>query len=242
MSLIISVYTREGIVMAADSRLTLTIPVGLPGGEAQKLSLTTSDSAKKLFLAPNNIGIATCGDADIGGVPIAGFVESFMVEKLAGQNLCAEEVTNELKDYLSVLGVRPGTQFHIAGYTQTAAGWEQTIFPVSPAVGTVVRLNHINQQGANWGGEIDVLQRLLNEVTLVQQGGPPTVPLPVFGVPFEFFTLQDAIDFAVYGIRSTIETLRFQNREKTVGGPIDLLVVTPSSAKWIKQKQLVVKD
>ena len=50
MSLIISVYTREGVVMAADSRLTLTIPGGLLGDPAQALSLTTSDSAKKLFL------------------------------------------------------------------------------------------------------------------------------------------------------------------------------------------------
>ena len=228
--------------MAADSRLTLTIPLGQPGGPTHTLSLTTSDSARKLFLASNNIGIATCGPADIGGVPIAGFVESFIVEKLAGQNLCAEQVANELKVYLSALGVRPGTMFHIAGYTQTEAGLEQTVFSVDPAVGPVFRLNPVNQQGANWGGEIDVLQRLLNKVLLVQEDGQATVPLPDYGVPFEFFTLQDAIDFAVFGIRSTIETLRFQNREKTVGGPIDLLVVTPSGAKWIKQKQLVVDD
>jgi len=228
--------------MAADSRLTLTIPRTLPGGQAQTLSLTTSDSAKKLFLAPNNIGIATCGAADIGGVPIAGFVESFIVEKLKGQSLTAEQVANELKTYLVALAVRPGTVFHIAGYAQMAAGWEQTVFFVDPAVGPVSRLNPVNQQGANWGGEIDVLQRLLNEVALVQAGGQPAVPFPVFGIPFEFFTLQDAIDFAVFGIRSTIETLRFQNREKTVGGPIDVLVVTPGGAQWIRQKQLVVEN
>ena len=33
MSLIISVFVREGIVMAADSRLTLTIPRTQPGGQ-----------------------------------------------------------------------------------------------------------------------------------------------------------------------------------------------------------------
>jgi len=59
-------------------------------------------------------------------------------------------------------------------------------------------------------------------------------------IPFEFFTLQDAIDFCVYGIRSTIETLRFQSREKTVGGPIDVLIITPDNSRWISQKQLVV--
>ncbi len=241
MSLIISVYVREGIVMAADSRLTLTIPRTLPGGQPHTLSLATSDSAKKLFLAPGNVGIATCGAADIAGVPIAGFVESFIVEKLKGQSLPAEQVANDLKTYLTGLGVRPGTVFHVAGYAQTTTGLDQTVFFVDPAVGPVTRLNPVNQQGANWGGEIDVLQRLLNEVALVQPGGQPPAPLPYFGVPFEFFTLQDAIDFAVFGIRSTIETLRFQAREKTVGGPVDVLVVTPDSAKWIRQKQLAVE-
>ena len=227
--------------MAADSRLTLTIPRTQPGGQPHTLSLATSDSAKKLFLAPNNVGIATCGAADIGGVPIAGFVESFIVERLKGQNHAAEQVTNELKEYLATLGVRPGTSFHVAGYAKTAAGLDQTQFFVDPAAGQVSRLNPANRQGANWGGEIDVLQRLLNEVALTQVGGQPPAPLPFFGVPFEFFTLQDAIDFAVYGIRSTIETLRFQAREKTVGGPIDVLVVTPDGSRWIAQKQLVVE-
>jgi hypothetical protein len=60
-------------------------------------------------------------------------------------------------------------------------------------------------------------------------------------VPFEFFTLQDAIDFAFYGISSTINTLRFQAREKTVGGHVDVLVITPDNSHWIAQKQLTVR-
>lgn len=203
--------------MAADSRLTLTIPRTPPGGQPHTLSLTASDSARKVFLAPNNVGIATYGAADIGGVPIAGFVESFVIDKLKGQNLIAPQVAEELRVYLAALGVRPGTLFHVAGYAPGAVGLEQNLFLVEPAKGSVSRLNPANQQGANWGGEIDVLQRLLNQVALSQVGGQPPTPLPFFGVPFDFFTLQDAIDFAVFGIRSTIETLRFQAREKTVG-------------------------
>ena len=92
MSLIITVYVREGIVMAADSRLTLNFPRTAPNGQTNILSITSSDSAKKLFLSPNDIGIATCGPADIGGVPIAGFIESFIVEKIKGQELDVEQV------------------------------------------------------------------------------------------------------------------------------------------------------
>ncbi len=242
MSLIISVYVREGIVMAADSRLTLNIPRTLPNGQPNVLSITTSDSAKKLFLAPNNVGIATCGPADIGGVPIAGFVESFIVEKLKGQSYNADQVADELKRYFGSLGVRTGTVFHVAGYVAGPSGLNQTIILVDPAAGTKSQLNPVNLQGANWGGEIDVLQRLLNNVSLIQAGTQTTTPMPSFSVPFEFFTLQDAIDFAFYGVRSTIDTLRFQAREKTVGGPIDVLVITPDNSRWIAQKQLTIPE
>lgn len=241
MSLIITVYVREGIVMAADSRLTLNFPRTTPDGQAHILSITSSDSAKKLFLAPNNVGIATCGPADIGGVPIAGFIESFIVEKLKGQSLSAEQVASDLKIYFGALGVRPGTVFHVAGYAQVNETLDQTLFLVDPAAGLSSRLNPENKQGANWSGEIDVLQRLLNDVSLIQPNGVNPVPLPYFGVPFEYFTLQDAIEFAFYGIRSTIDTLRFQAREKTVGGPIDVLVIRPDSSDWIEEKKLTVR-
>lgn len=240
MSLIITVYVREGIVMAADSRLTLNFTRTAHSGETNILSITSSDSAKKLFLAPNNVGIATCGSADIGGVPIAGFIESFIVEKLKGHLLSAEQVANKLNVYFSALGVRPNTLFHVAGYAPVKETFEQTLFSVDPAAGLLSRLNFANQHSASWGGEIDVLQRLLNEVALIQPDGSTPVTLPHFGVPFDFFTLQDAIDFAFYGIRSTIDTLRFQAREKTVGGPIDVLVITPDDSYWIAQKQLTV--
>lgn len=241
MSLVMTVYVREGLVMAADSRLTLNIPITLQNGTNQLLSITTSDSAKKLFLAPNNVGIATCGVADIGGVPVAGFVESFIVEKLKGNQLDAVAVTNELKIYFQNISVQPGTVFQIAGYIMGASGLEQAVFQIDPASGTPVRLNIPSQQGASWNGEIDVLQRLYNDVHLAQPNQPP-VQLPCFGVPFQFFTLQDAIDFAVSGIKSTIETLRFQQREKTVGGAIDVLIIQPDSSKWISQKNLLVPD
>jgi hypothetical protein len=49
---------------------------------------------------------------------------------------------------------------------------------------------------------------------------------------------QDAIDCANFAIRATIDTMRFQAREKTVGGPVDILVIAPDNAHWIAQKQL----
>ena len=64
--------------------------------------------------------------------------------------------------------------------------------------------------------------------------------LPHFPVPYSFFTLQDAIDYAVYAVKVTIDTIRFQPRAKTVGGPIDVLVIKPQDALWVQMKKLRV--
>ena len=49
MSLVVTVYAREGIVMAADSRLTLTFPRNIPGATPHTVSVTSSDSASVVF-------------------------------------------------------------------------------------------------------------------------------------------------------------------------------------------------
>jgi len=50
--------------------------------------------------------------------------------------------------------------------------------------------------------------------------------------------LQDAIDFSIFAIRTTIDTIRFQPRPKTVGGPIDVLVIKPEETIWVQHKAL----
>lgn len=241
MSLVITVYTREGIVMAADSRLTLTFPRTLPGVPPHTVSVTSSDSARKLFLTPDRIGISTFGAATINGAPIGGVIESFIVEHLKGKSLPPKETADALLAYFDGIGVSQATSFHIAGYRSGGVALDQEVVFADLARRSVTQLNPTGQQGANWGGEIDVFQRLLNDVALVGAPGTDPSPLPSFAVPFEFFTLQDAIDFAGFAVRATIDTMRFQNREKTVGGPVDVLVITPDGAQWIAQKRLAVQ-
>jgi hypothetical protein len=237
VSLVVTVYSREGIVMAADSRLTLTYPRTVAGQPPHTISVTTSDSARKLFLTPDRIGISAFGVASVNGAPIAGVIESLIVEQLAGKALPPRETADALLQYFAGIGVKQDSSSHVAGYRATGSALSQEVLFVRLSDGTVTQLNPADQQGANWGGEIDVFQRLLNDVALVSPGGAPT-PLPSFGVPFQWFTLQDAIDFAGYAMRATIDTMRFQAREKTVGGPVDVLVITPGEAKWIARKEL----
>jgi hypothetical protein len=54
--------------------------------------------------------------------------------------------------------------------------------------------------------------------------------------------LQDAIDFAIYAVKVTRDTMRFLAKIKTVGGPVDVLIIKPGQgpgrAAWIQRKDL----
>ena len=54
--------------------------------------------------------------------------------------------------------------------------------------------------------------------------------------------LQDAIDYAIHLIRTTIDSLRFEPRYPSVGGPIDVLIVTPDGMEWVQRKELTGED
>ena len=53
-------------------------------------------------------------------------------------------------------------------------------------------------------------------------------------------TIQDAIDFAVFAIQTTIDCVKFFPRAKTVGGPIDVLVINRERAFWVNREELKI--
>ena len=59
-----------------------------------------------------------------------------------------------------------------------------------------------------------------------------------FPIAWNYFTLQDAVDFAKYAVKITIDTMKFQQRIKTVGGDIDILVLKPNKSFWISRKKM----
>jgi 20S proteasome alpha/beta subunit len=223
--------------MAADSRLTLEFPLAQAGGTPKYHSVPSSDSTYKVFLAPNRIGISAFGVASVGTTPIAPLVEAFAAKELEVAAKSPEEVANALLQHFRKMTGPPASRFHVAGYKDA----EQQVFDVDVAGNAVKQVNTAGP-GAAWGGEADALSRLLWKVGALDQDGHLTNELPLFGVAFQHFTLQDAIDFAVYAIRTTADTMRFQMRPQTVGGPIDALIIRPSEARWLRRKELRIAD
>lgn len=86
MSLIVTVWTTEGIVMGSDSRISFssqiapTIPVNIQTGHY-------FDTQEKTFLCPNNCGISTCGAASLQNKNIAGYIYDFVSNALPMRSL-----------------------------------------------------------------------------------------------------------------------------------------------------------
>lgn len=242
MSLIVSLYVPEGLVLAGDSRLTLKWKTKSNENE-QVHSIAASDTNTKIFTIKNKFGLGTFGQADIKGIPISGFISAFTEEKIT-EDTTIDEIPELLMDYFGKKHNYPKTFFYALGYKVENGISVPHVYVINIGGKTINRVNFIQDKlknGANWGGEVEVLSRILTPIKVKdakgwrEMGNTPIV--------WDFMTMQDAIDFAIYAIRTTIETMRFQRKEKTVGGPIDLLIIKPGQPpQWIQRKKLGVSD
>lgn len=236
MSLILAVCVEEGIVLASDSRVTYNSRIeDEPDGDKiihHLHNIHFSDNNYKTFICENGSGISTCGDSSVNGKPIAGIIEQFARKEIS-PDTDVSEIPQMIKDYFSALDKSLNTDFIIAGYHND----NDDLFP---NVWTVDTAGEIELQdiypGAVWRGEIDVLSRMITP--LFTKMGDEMIPLENHEIVWQFYSLQDAIDFAQYAIKITSDAMRFQSRIKSVGGAIDILAIKPDKTMWISKKEL----
>lgn len=237
MSLVVTTYAPEGIILAGDSRLTLNLNHEV-NGKNTPFSITTSDANNKIFKIKDKFGLGTFGIADINGIPIFGYINQFIEEKITDETNI-DEIPNSLHEFFGEGLGKPACSFYLCGYKVANKISTPYIYFIDIAQASTSRINILGdkiQYGANWGGETEVMARLLTNVKI--QNGNNWLDFVSPGIPFNFFTLQDAIDFSIYAVRTTIETFRFQQRIKTVGGPIDILAIRPDGTDWVQKKVL----
>lgn len=213
MSIIASVYLKEGIVMSADSRITGTTT----HTDGTKDRHTLSDNGQKLFLISNDsVGISSCGAQVIDGKTIADFVRIFEQEEVNDADT-VETIAQKLSLY--VAGKYEGDLiFHVCGYNNM----KKCIYRI---VSDTLTLEADKQEdcGVIWDGEPKAISNILT--------GANAIP-----IEWNFMQLKDGIDFAEFLIDMTCKIHRFQTGLGTCGGPIDLLLITKSYTKWIKHK------
>ena len=241
MSLIITVNVPEGIIMASDSRQSITVEGRTPDGKTFKVETVNSDSVTKTFLLENQqVGISNFGQDLLGGVPMSSYVKKFIEEKI----VLADDVTTiplKLIEYIRRSFSQADAGFHVAGYSKSAKVSVPHFYYCHVAKNTVERQNVKPDgsmgYGATWSGQIDIITSIVNPIKTKDEKGQDRIVYSPAPIVWEGMTVQDAIDFAVYAIRTTIDTMRFQARPKTVGGPIDVLLLLPDAKpRWIQKK------
>jgi len=234
MSFVIAIHVSDGIVFASDSRLTYTTTnTDEKGNKTVEFGVHFTDSTPKTFLTQSNVGISYTGNSSIKNKPITGYIERF-IEENKDNNV--DELKDSIIPYFSGLQNDLNTTFTIGGYVIENGELKQRLYQINTQANSIKTIN-VTDQGAVWSGEIDIMSRFINPV-YVKKDDDTYEPMSQNAILWQYFTLQDAVDFARYAVKTTIDTMRFQSRVKTVGGPIDILVIKPTEAIWIEKRNL----
>ena len=215
MTILCTTYVPEGVVMAADSRLTRTVIVG----ENEKKVYTHSDKAQKIVLLRKaRVGISSCGDAILDSKTISDFLRIFEIEKVEEKDTVIE-VAQKLYEY--TINYRGKVKFMVAGYKDDIAyvydvGMELTLMN-GDSLGNIF-YNTI------WDGSGGIaIKKLMNAE-------------PRMAPNYTLMPLSDAIDFTEFLVDSTIKYERFRDDIQSCGGDIDILVITKDDAFWYQHK------
>ncbi len=260
MSLGVVIKGPEGVVLSADSRVTL---------EAQKEGgpriPVNFDNATKLlsFSEPHNyVGCVTYGAAVIGLRTAHSFLPEFEQLVLANEKrLSVEDYSNKLSQFFLKLWNEnmpsdysgPNMTFVVGGYDPDAAYGKVFLFDVPQHPIPKPRNSGDKEFGMTWGGQLEIASRIIH-------GFDPTLPSIIkrilnlnneqiehllseleknltYPIPYGVLPLQDCVDLAIFLIRATMVAQRLAIGVRGVGGPIDVAVVTRTAGlKYVQQK------
>lgn len=260
MTLNVSLRVPDGIVLASDSLATLSAlitqqinaetkcqkcgeRVEIRGIKAPPVTVPSSTwpFAQKLFPILGQFGLATHGSGFVNGRSIYNHIvelEPTLPSKSDG-NLF-DEICDKIVDYFreqlvaewKKSNVREDLQpdhfrpigFQLVGYAKNQEG-EPAPQTRIIKIGRVPSVEQANEIGSSVSGDTAVVRLLW--------------PKGQTGANFAAFSLQDAIDYAEFLIRTTSNYQRFSGRMPTVGGEIDIALVTNHLGfRWIAQKKL----
>ena len=218
MSIMCTVYVPDGIVLAADSRMTGNIMLKTPDGKTQQQGMfSISDNAQKVFLLGKvRVGVASCGAAVLENKTISDYLRIFEIEEVTPRDTVTD-VAKKLQAY--AYKHFPHVNFFVCGYDED----EPFVYDVGKELKRINMDNGNIRYASSWSGEQLAITKLLNSQ-------PPTP------INHNLRPLKDAVDFADFLIDITIKLQRFETKPKTCGGDIDILVLTKDDAFWYRHK------
>lgn len=264
MTIVVGVSAPDGIILAADSRTT----VMLPDGTNSERPRIASDNAEKVFDVCGGYAVATFGDAFIGNRTVGGLMSEFEAlvqhEKLPvgdfadrlGEFFNSRYVQARADDGAPVADDEVGNLgFLVAGYDSSGVGHICEVL-IPRGERTETDLDTADTTGFVFRGMTDVINRLMRGVdreaiTRVGIGLDSDLSEELEGVTYNVIypiTVQDAIDLAVFLVRTTIDMQRFSDGIVALpggwsgcGGPINVIAVQQNGVEWVSKPSLEVR-
>jgi hypothetical protein len=249
MSLGIVFKGPEGVVLAADSRVTLTgiLPTGLT-------VQSSYDNATKLLKVKGQdfVGVVTFGAGSIGSAEprtAHSFLPEFESELAASgeERLSVEDFSTRLGSFFldrwNAGSMPPNADpmvFFVAGFDEGSVYGRvfQVIVPGSPTP----EEQNTGQFGLTFGGQAELVQRMLGgydprTVEVAQAALKLTADQANLlratltqqlglGIPYQFLPLQDCVDLVIFLLRSTVMVHKWLVGIRGVGGAIDVATIT----------------
>ncbi len=256
MSLGIVIKGPEGMVLASDTRVSLTRQ--LPNG----VNTYNFDNASKMLLAEGEGGrmaAVTQGSATIGGRTIHSLLPEFQDQIVANArtvSTLAQEMSVFFTNRWDQSGGGQGTvNFIVGGVDRGDPYGEIYRFRVPAAPDVFPILEHANDFGMSWGGQTEVVNRLMLGMapgvrSSVRDNLSPDIADPdqfmrdisfqnELSVPWSSLPLQDSVDLAIFLIRTTIVAQSLSIGERGVGGTIEVITITPTGgAQWVQKREI----
>ena len=259
VSLCVAINGPEGVVLGADTRLTLS------RGEHP----VTFDNASKLLHISDSVAAATYGTATIGTQPVHTFVSAFkrqlpdLLRTDGRTDVGGMDPPLTVKEYAEYLRrffldkwkaahgeTPPSTSLLVGGVSLGEPHGEVARIDnfASPVVETPWRF------GMRWGGQVGTVNRLVKgcDPSLLRHFAdqyPTEIGTSILDhfkkwdsqtnvtLPYDSMPLQDCIDLAVLLIDTTIRLQSLSMTDRGVGGQVEIMAITPEGGtEWIRRR------
>lgn len=222
MSFMLTIYLKDGVVMASSRQLTNEIFANNENKSFQKCVHKTH----------NNIGISVFGNAVYD---YENLIETFIL--LNNNELTSvTDFTYKFKEFLMEMDLQSEICFHISGYEKIRGNNTLVVLKLSYPDCQIVQLNtyldNKSVAGVAWVGEEDVENEVFKPMFTVDFNGDK-VKLPEYSLPWELFSVDEAINFAYLAIKNSFEFKRRTISSAMEVPPIDILTITQQKAELI---------
>ena len=254
MSIVATTLVQDCLVIGADSMTQIM----RQDSDGNVSVIQSYQHTQKLYRVGKNVGVATWGAGNIGPRSIGSFIGDCARKPAAsGPTVNVKEVAEELSQtfdagYQEMFDAVPQENWPrlgaiVGGYSTgepLAEVWEISI----PGSGGPNRVSPPNAFGASWRGVQLPFDRLYRGIdprirSQLIEKGITQQEIDSYTSPFVFdaMPIQEAIDFVVFILRTTVDVSKFESGMSSCGGPLWILLLTRNGSEWVERPKWQVR-